>query len=69
MEEHIYKKVEVVGTSQSSVEDAIRSAVRRANESIRNLRWFEVMEIRGDISGADVSHFQVTMKLGFKLEE
>lgn len=69
MEDHIYKKVEVVGTSTVSVEEAIRNAVRRAHDSLRNLRWFEVSEIRGDISGAEVLHFQVTMKLGFKIED
>lgn len=69
MEDHVYKKVEVVGTSTVSVEEAIRNAVRRASESIRNLRWFEVSEIRGDISGAEVSHFQVSLKLGFKVED
>lgn len=69
MEDHVYKKVEVVGTSTVSVEEAIRNAVRRASESVRNLRWFEVSEIRGDISGSEVVHFQVSMKLGFKVDE
>lgn len=69
MEDHVYKKVEVVGTSSVSVEEAVRNAVRRASESIRNLRWFEVSEIRGDISGTEVAHFQVTVKLGFRVDD
>lgn len=69
MEDHIYKKVEVVGTSKASVDEAIRNAIRRASQTIQNLRWFEVTEIRGDISGSEVAHFQVSLRLGFKVED
>ena len=69
MHEHIYKKLEVVGTSPNSIDDAIRNAIHRASASVRELRWFEVAEIRGDINGSEVAHYQVTLKLGFRVEE
>ncbi len=69
MHEHIYKKLEVVGTSPNSIDEAIRNAIHRSSASIRELRWFEVSEIRGDINGSEVAHYQVTLKLGFRVEE
>lgn len=66
---NVYKKVELVGSSRESVEDAIRRAVRKASESIRNLNWFEVDEIRGWISDGDVQHFQVTLRVGFRIDD
>lgn len=69
MTDHIYKKIEVVGTSTNSIDDAIRNAVHKAAETVRHLRWFEVTDLRGDIADGDVSHFQVTVKLGFRLQE
>ncbi len=63
-----YKKIEVVGTSSKSVADAIKSAVSAASKSIRNVSWFEVAEIRGAVKGGEVSEFQVTVRLGFKVE-
>lgn len=69
MHEHVFKKLEVVGSSPTSIDDAIRNAIHRTSESVRELRWFEVSEIRGDINGAEVAHFQVTLKLGFRVEE
>ncbi|RFC48606.1 MAG: hypothetical protein DVB23_000474 [Verrucomicrobia bacterium] len=69
MHEMIYKKLEVVGTSPNSIDEAIRNAIHRASVSVRELRWFEVSELRGDINGSEVAHFQVTLKLGFRVEE
>jgi flavin-binding protein dodecin len=69
MSEHVYKTVELVGSSTTGVEDAIRSAVSRAGRTLRNLRWFEVVETRGEITEGRVAHWQVTLKVGFTLEE
>jgi flavin-binding protein dodecin len=66
---HIYRVAEIVGTSTHGVDDAIRNAVERANQTLRNLDWFEVTQIRGQVADQDVSHVQVTMKLGFRLED
>jgi flavin-binding protein dodecin len=68
MPDHVYKTIELVGSSTGSVEDAIRNAVAKASQTLRNLRWFEVMETRGHIEGGQVAHWQVTLKLGFTLE-
>lgn len=68
MTSHIYKKIEIVGTSEKSMEEAIRNAVTKAADSLRNLRWFEVVETRGDISDGNVAHWQVTVKIGFTLD-
>jgi dodecin len=69
MSDHIYKTIELVGSSPTSVEDAIRKAVAKAAETVRNLRWFEVIETRGHINGAEVGHWQVCLKIGFTLED
>jgi len=63
----IYKVVELVGSSETSVEDAIQSAVQRAGETIRNLRWCEVVQIRGHIEDQRVRHYQVLLKVGFTI--
>ena len=63
-----YKKIEVVGTSSKSVADAIKSAVSGASKSVRNVSWFEVAEIRGAVKSGEVSEFQVTVRIGFKVE-
>ena len=68
MQEHIYKVVEIVGTSEASIEDAIKSAVSRAHETVRHLRWFEVLETRGHIEDGKVKHYQVALKVGFTME-
>ena len=68
MSDATYKVTEVVGTSNDSIQQAVRNGIARASETLRNLDWFEVTEIRGHIVGSDVGHFQVTMKIGFKLE-
>lgn len=68
MDAHIYKKIEITGTSTESSDQAIRNALERAGQSVKHMRWFEVVEIRGDIDGAAVAHWQVTLKVGFTLE-
>ena len=68
MSDHVYKTIELVGSSTKGVEDAVKTAVAKASESLRNLRWFEVLETRGHIEGGRVMHWQVTLKIGFTLE-
>lgn len=68
MAAHTYKLLEIVGSSEISIDDAIRGAIAKAGETMRNLDWFEVTETRGHIEDGKVAHFQVTMKIGFKLE-
>lgn len=68
MEDHIYKKIEIVGTAAESIEAAVNNALARAGQTIRNMRWFEIVESRGQIEGTRVSHWQVTIKVGFKLD-
>ena len=67
-EERTYKVTEVVGTSTESVDAAIRNGVAKAAQTLRNLNWFEVLEVRGHLKDGVVAHFQVTMKVGFRLE-
>ncbi len=62
-----YKVIEIVGSSEDSIEDAIRGAVTRASQTIREIGWFEVIQTRGHVENGDVKHFQVTLKLGFTL--
>jgi flavin-binding protein dodecin len=69
MAHHVYKKLELVGTSSVSIEDAINTAISRAGESLRNMRWFEVMQVRGEITDGKVAHYQATIKLGFTLDD
>jgi dodecin len=69
MNENVYKKIELTGSSSKSLEDAIRQAVERANATIRNMRWFEVVETRGTIENGSVGSWQVTIKIGFTLED
>lgn len=69
MQEPVYKKIEVVGSSEKSIDDAVRNAIGKAGETVKNLRWFEVSEIRGNIEDGVVSHFQATVKLGFRLQD
>lgn len=66
--DHIYKKVELVGSSPDGVEQAVENAISRANKTIRNMRWLEVSEIRGHLEDGKVSHWQVTVKIGFTLD-
>ena len=69
MSHHVYKTIELVGSSHTGAEDAVRKAVAKAGETLRNLRWFEVIETRGHIEGGQVAHWQVTLKIGFTLED
>ncbi len=69
MSNHIYKTIELVGSSPRGVEDAVQKAIVKASETVRNLRWFQVLETRGHIEGGKVAHWQVTLKLGFTLED
>jgi flavin-binding protein dodecin len=66
---HVYKKVELIGSSPVSVNEAIETAISRASKTMRNLDWFEVNEIRGQIVNGKVAHYQVVMKVGFRIEE
>ena len=68
MSDHVYKSVEVTGSSETSIDDAIRAAVGKASQSLRNLEWFEVAAVRGHLSDGQLAHFQVTVKIGFRLE-
>jgi flavin-binding protein dodecin len=68
LSDHVYKSVEVTGSSTDGIDDAIRAAVGKAEESLRNLEWFEVVAIRGHLDQGTVAHFQVTIKIGFRLE-
>jgi flavin-binding protein dodecin len=68
MAHHVYKKTEIVGTSPTSIEDAVTTAVDRASKTLRNMRWLEVKEIRGHIEDDKLSHWQVVMQIGFTLE-
>jgi dodecin len=65
---HVYKKIELVGSSRDGVDDAIRRAIQKAGESVRNLDWFEVKEIRGWIKDGEPQHTQVTLQVGFRIE-
>jgi flavin-binding protein dodecin len=68
MSDPVYKVVELVGSSTGSIEDAIQTAVRRASQTLRNLRWFEVIQTRGHVENGEVRHYQVVLKAGFTLE-
>jgi flavin-binding protein dodecin len=69
MSSRVYKTIDIVGSSSAGVEDAIRGAVAKASETVRELRWFEVKEVRGHIENGEVSHFQVSMRLGFLISD
>ena len=68
MANHVYKLVEIVGTSPSGTDDAIRNAIETAAKTIRHIDWFEVLETRGQVANGKVAHFQVSLKIGFRLE-
>lgn len=69
MPDHIYKSIELTGSSTASVEDAVQKAISRAAKTLHNLRWFQLSEVRGHIDHGQVLHWQVTMKVGFTLDE
>ncbi len=69
MTDHVYRVTEIVGSSPESLQQAIRNGVSRAGQTLRNVEWFEVTEIRGQVADGDVAHFQVGMKVGFRLDD
>ncbi|HEY4284942.1 MAG TPA: dodecin [Chthoniobacterales bacterium] len=69
MSEHVYKKIELVGSSPDSFDAAVKNAVSRASQTIRNMRWFEVVDTRGQIEDGQINHWQVTLKVGFTLDK
>jgi flavin-binding protein dodecin len=69
MSEHVYKVVELVGSSGQSIEDAIQNALSRAGQTLRNIRWFQVIDTRGIVDEGRVAHYQVTLKVGFTLNQ
>jgi len=69
MSDHIYKKIELVGTSAIGIEDAVNKAVEKAAKTVHDIRWFEVVETRGQIENGKVAHWQVTLNIGFRLED
>ena len=69
MEDHVYRVIEITGSSQDSIEDAIQTAIGRAGRTLRNLRWFEVLQTRGHLEGGKIQHYQVTLKIGFTIDD
>lgn len=69
MSDHTYKVTEIVGTSPDGIDAAVRSGVARASDSLCNIGWFEVTDIRGHVDDGAIAHFQVTMKVGFRLDD
>ncbi len=66
--DHVYKSIEITGTSAAGIDEAVSGAIARASKTLHNLRWFEITNVRGDIQNGSVSHYQVTMKVGFTLD-
>lgn len=69
MSEHVYKQIELTGSSKESIEDAVQNALGRASKTLRNIRWFEVTETRGYVEEGEVAYWQVTVKIGFTLDD
>ena len=69
MADHVYKLLELTGTSKSGIDDAVQTAVKRASKTIHNLKWFEIVSVRGGIEKGKVAHWQVTLKVGFTLDD
>lgn len=69
MSNHIYRKIELVGSSPNSIEEAVQNAIAKASKTVRDMRWFEVVETRGQIEDSRVAHWQVTLKIGFTLDQ
>jgi dodecin len=66
---HVYKQIELTGSSPTSIDDAVQTAITRASQTLRNLRWFQITETRGLIENGQVAHWQVTLKIGFTLDD
>jgi len=69
MSDHVYRVIEIVGSSSSTIEDAINHGLKRAGATVRHLDWFEIKEMRGQVNGDKVGYFQVTLKIGFRIED
>ena len=69
MTDHVYKSIELTGSSSASSDDAVRNALARASKTVNNIRWFQVVETRGNVEAGEVRHWQVTIKAGFTLED
>jgi flavin-binding protein dodecin len=69
MTDHVYKLIELTGSSSTSIEDAVQNAIAKASKTLRNLHWFQIVETRGAIAEGKVAHWQVTLKVGFTLED
>jgi len=69
MDEHVYRVIEITGSSEKSISDAIETAVSRASKTLRHLRWFEVVGMRGHLDEGKIQHYQVTLKIGFTIED
>jgi flavin-binding protein dodecin len=69
MTDHVYRVTEIVGTSPDGMDAAIRNGLTRANKTLRNIDWFEVVSVRGHLEDGDIHHFQVTLKVGFRLDD
>ena len=69
MSDHVYRLSEIVGSSQTSIDDAIRTAIRKASETVRHIDWFQTQEMRGQVVDGDISYFQVTLKIGFRVDD
>ena len=67
MSDHVYKRVEIVGSSSKSIEEAIKNAIAECSKTVRNIEWFEVMETRGHVVDGNIGHYQVVLKIGFRL--
>ena len=68
-DDHVYRVIEITGSSPKSISDAIQVAISRASKTLRNLRWFEVVQTRGHLDGGKISHYQVTLKIGFTIDD
>jgi flavin-binding protein dodecin len=68
MSSHVYKQIELTGSSSTSIEDAVSTAIAKAHETVRNIQWFKVIETRGHVSDGKVQHWQVSIQIGFTLE-
>ncbi|KKB61573.1 hypothetical protein WM40_22465 [Robbsia andropogonis] len=69
MTDHVYKKIELIGSSETSIEDAVKTAIAKASKTLRNLDWFEVVETRGHLRDGAIAHWQVTVKVGVRVED
>jgi dodecin len=69
MKDHVYKILDLVGSSENSIEDAVQNAIARASKTVRELKWFEIVQTRGHVENGIVRHYQVTLRVGFTLEE